>query len=1027
MESRSGCLEARPTPAAVDSVGKPERWYRRGKPARKAPEAEPDAVLPASGRLAYSQLARSLPGELGLLSRKFVMITIAASMVATVVVPAAAEPGDLPAGLVAEKKMSASFRTGDGLRSLAAPRSVEDVFDEPAPEAWRPQSTRSSDAAGSAGWETLQSSGNNSLAVYYDVCDDGPADIHDIGMIDYVDSHEYMFGYQTCPNIPKQPSDILTMWLTDVDFDGYIDYAIGLGEDNSGTFKIKVLDVSSPYESEWYVVYEAAAGWQAFTDTKNAMARGYIPWWAIGGPPEFGFLAAGYDQTSDAVDYLPEEAEGALVFPYTCDYVRFSAAEVTTTPGAGYQLADGLRSRGFRVRAEAGSSLLVDPVTDAQMTLLRSVGAVDTAIRPAVWETLTTLNDPEPNGWAFTQMNAPAGWSKTPSAAVPVAVFDDGIDAGRLDLAGRVGSGYDTVINRSIAAGANSARGAHGTAVASTIAAARGNGQEVAGINPGATVLPYRVTDSMGCSMPAYVAAGLDRLVATGQAKIANISLGGTDPSPAVHAAVRRAVHAGVTVVVSSGNSGGTTPFYPAAYPEVIAVGATGPDGQVTVYSSGGNHIDLVAPGGSGGETRATDIAVLEDFDQIAHVSGTSFSSPYVAGAVSLLKATQPTLTPAQIRDLLITTARDVAPAGFDSRSGYGLLDVGALLASEGTTSPEPEPVVGGAGTSVFDGDPNTTERIASGDVFRAAIAVSTKRFETAGSARHVVLARHDQFADALAGAALTGEGPLLFSFPDRLADPTLDELRRLMPNGGRVYMLGGSAALAPRVADELRAAGLSPTRLHGPSRVETAVAVANQVESLYGAPSQVLIARAGGPPNNPTAAWADAITAGGWAAAAKVPLLLTATESLHPAVAQWIDQRPSAKRVLLGGDAALSGQVWAETSGTKVRVAGRDRAETAAAVATQLWNQPTGGERNGIVFNAWHTSGWAMGLAAAGVAADNGAPLFASNTDAAPQVTVDRLANCTTPAVDVVVMGDTSHVADAVVRQLDAADGKTC
>ena len=193
------------------------------------------------------------------------------------------------------------------------------------------------------------------------------------------------------------------------------------------------------------------------------------------------------------------------------------------------------------------------------------------------------------------------------------------------------------------------------------------------------------------------------------------------------------------------------------------------------------------------------------------------------------------------------------------------------------------------AGSSAFDGDPATTERILAGDPAAAALEVSRTRFADAGAgdrqAAHAVVATTEAFADSLAGAALTTDGPLLLTGSDGLADAAAAELDRVLADGSTVYVLGGEAALSPAVADDITALGLVVVRPAGVTRVEKALAVADEVRRLTPS-SVVLLARSDGAEGNPTSAWADSMTGGSLAAAARIPIVVTPTAEMHPAVA---------------------------------------------------------------------------------------------------------------------------------------------
>lgn len=155
---------------------------------------------------------------------------------------------------------------------------------------------------------------------------------------------------------------------------------------------------------------------------------------------------------------------------------------------------------------------------------------------------------------------------------------------------------------------------------------------------------------------------------------------------------------------------------------------------------------------------------------------------------------------------------------------------------------------------SLFDGDPATTARIDTFDLTDAAVEISQARFAR-GEAQLAVLSRDDEFADSLAGSALTGEGPLLFTDSRELTGLTRVELDRALPQGARVFLLGGEQAISAGVAATLAEDGYEVERLAGPTRVETAIAVADALAQQQGRFEQVLLARADAPADNSTAA----------------------------------------------------------------------------------------------------------------------------------------------------------------------------
>lgn len=333
---------------------------------------------------------------------------------------------------------------------------------------------------------------------------------------------------------------------------------------------------------------------------------------------------------------------------------------------------------------------------------------------------------------------------------------------------------------------------------------------------------------------------------------------------------------------------------------------------------------------------------------------------------------------------------------------------------------------VGPAARPALDGNPATTERLDQGDPIAASVAASGLRFTAVDGdrpARHAVLARVDDFADSLAGAALSAEGPLLLTPPDRLDEAVRAELDRVLDAGGTVYVLGGEQALGAAVVDAL--AGYDVRRLAGESRVETALAVADEVLALGGDRASVLLARSNGTATNPTSAWADSVPAGALAAAAGVPILVTPSDALHAAVAAWMADHATTETILLGGQRALSDAVAAAVPGAR-RVAGPERTATAAEIAVQLWGAASRGSRAFVMVDGARADGYAYGLVAAGLAADSAVPALMV-TDRVSAATRRLVSTCGVPEVDLLIVGDESVISEQIADELDGLDRDAC
>jgi membrane-anchored mycosin MYCP len=221
---------------------------------------------------------------------------------------------------------------------------------------------------------------------------------------------------------------------------------------------------------------------------------------------------------------------------------------------------------------------------------------------------------------------------------VRVAVIDSGVDASHPQLRHAVLKGRDYLPGSAGGDGRTDCV-AHGTAVASIIAAAPAPGTGFAGLAPDARILPIRVTEAAeGASTGrAGTAAGLARAITAAVrdgARVLSISMVLYRDDARVRDAVRGAVRAGAVVVAAAGNdhgrSAGPDPVpYPAGYPDVIGVGAIDESGRRLPDSQVGSYVDIVAPG--------ADVTAAVPAGGLGYFSGTSFAVPFVSATVALI------------------------------------------------------------------------------------------------------------------------------------------------------------------------------------------------------------------------------------------------------------------------------------------------------------------------------------------------------------------------------------------------------
>ena len=297
---------------------------------------------------------------------------------------------------------------------------------------------------------------------------------------------------------------------------------------------------------------------------------------------------------------------------------------------------------------------------------------LDMAVAPSL-----TVSDPQyASSWALPKIQAPVAWDYANGSGVTIAILDTGVDGTHPDLAANLVPGWNAYDNNADTADVHG----HGTSVAGAAAAVGNNEAGSAGVAWRASIMPVRISGLDGWAYFSTIAQGLTWAADNG-ARVANISYG-VSGSASVQSAANYLRGKGGVVVVAAGNSGVEEAI--AAHDSMLSISATGSTDVRASWSSYGNYVDLAAPGVS--------IYAPTRGGGYANVSGTSFASPITAGAVALLFAANPNLTPGDVDGLLKATAVDLGDAGFDIFYGAGRLDVGrAVVAAQAWAAPDTE------------------------------------------------------------------------------------------------------------------------------------------------------------------------------------------------------------------------------------------------------------------------------------------------------------------------------------------------
>ncbi len=280
--------------------------------------------------------------------------------------------------------------------------------------------------------------------------------------------------------------------------------------------------------------------------------------------------------------------------------------------------------------------------------------------------------------WDVNMLNADYAFERGyTGSGVKVAVIDSGCNETG-DLSDNILPGYNLVDGSSdVTDSAN-----HGTMVSAQIAA-EANSVGFRGVAPDAKIVPLKIFEGKKAKVNLLVDA-IYMAVNTYDCDIINMSLGTRESSEVLKTAVDYAVSKNVLVISAAGNYKDEDnkeldiKAYPAAYDNVIAVGAVDSKKKICSYSFHNDGVDVCAPGGRPKEEDkpvyclTPPNAVKPYFESY----GTSFAAPLVTGIAAIFRGIDSDFSHEDFMEIIMAVSTDLGDSGYDKYYGYGLADI---------------------------------------------------------------------------------------------------------------------------------------------------------------------------------------------------------------------------------------------------------------------------------------------------------------------------------------------------------------
>lgn len=390
-----------------------------------------------------------------------------------------------------------------------------------------------------------------------------------------------------------------------------------------------------------------------------------------------------------------EDTSSVVLDPYNNNIPDLNQVIVNygiDTMKSAFKAPDAVLQRIYRIHFQDTSridSLIID---------LKALNFIEYAEKIPFHYTGHIPNDLTQDQWGLRKISAESAWDISQgSSGVSVAIVDNAVLTTHEDLVGNIwvnqdeqaGNGIDDDLNGYVddrngydvadddenpnppSGTSSSSSFKHGTHCSGIASAVTDNGKGIASLGYNLSIISVKCASDTGNGQAlTHAYEGIDYAVSAG-ADVVSMSFGTTSNSATGSYIINYASTNGVVLLASAGNSDTTQQNYPAAYGEVIAVGATNSSDEKAWFSNYGNWIDVMAPGVN---IQSTLTGGTSSYGKL---SGTSMSCPLVAALAGLILSKENLFTPSQVKDRIVNGCDNINAQnpGYTGQLGAGRIN----------------------------------------------------------------------------------------------------------------------------------------------------------------------------------------------------------------------------------------------------------------------------------------------------------------------------------------------------------------